>query len=115
MDEYKAIFDAAPDGVLVVAADGTIRAANPKIEQFFGWRADELEREPMEVLLPDVLRDGHVRQRAAFAKNPHDRPMGVGLDLLGQRKDGSRFPIEVSLSPWRQEGGDIRVICSDAT
>jgi PAS domain S-box-containing protein len=112
IDEYKAIFDAAPDGVLVVAADGTIRAANPKIEQLFGWRADELEGEPMEVLLPDVLRDGHVRHRAAFAKNPHDRPMGVGLDLLGQRKDGSRFPIEVSLSPWRQEGGDIRVICS---
>lgn len=112
VDEFKAIFDGAPDGFVVVDQAGTIRAVNPKVEQMFGWAAAELEGEPVEVLLPERLREAHEGQRASFVRNPHDRPMGVGLDLRARRKDGSEFPVEVSLSPWRREEGDLSVICS---
>jgi PAS domain S-box-containing protein len=110
--EYKAVFDAAPDGVVVVDSGGVIRAVNPKVEQMFGWVADDLEGEPIEVLIPEEVRGAHQKHRTAFVRNPHDRPMGVGLELYGRRKDGSRFPIEVSLSPWRRDGDGLRVICS---
>ena len=112
IEEYKAMFEAAPDGFIVVAADGTVRAANRKVEQMFGWTIADLVGRPIEILLPDTLRERHVGHRESFSRNPHDRPMGAGLDLMGQRKDGARFPIEVSLSPWRREDGELRVICS---
>jgi PAS domain S-box-containing protein len=112
IEEYKAMFEASPDGIIVVSADGTIRAANPKVEQTFGWAATDLVGKPIEILLPDALRERHVEHRESFVANPHDRPMGAGLDLMGQRRDGTRFPIEVSLSPWRREDGELRVICS---
>jgi len=112
IEEYKAIFDATPDGVVVVAADGLIRAVNPKTEQMFGWSADELQGRPVEMLLPETLRSAHEAHRSGFVEDPHERPMGVGLDLVAERKDGSRFPLEVSLSPWHQEGEGLQVICS---
>lgn len=111
-EEYKAMFMAAPDGFVVVDANGTIRAANPKVEAMFGWKPGELEGRPIEVLVPEALRDTHEAHRDDFARNPHVRPMGAGLDLLGQRRDGTMFPIEVSLSPWLADGGELRVICS---
>lgn len=112
VDEFKAVFDAAPDGVAVIDESGVIRAVNPKMEQMFGWSADELEGRPVEVLIPEAAREAHEGYRTSFMRNPHDRPMGVGLDLVGLRKDGTEFPVEVSLSPWRREEGGLRIICS---
>lgn len=111
IEEFKAVFDAAPDGFIVVSADGTIRAANPRVEKLFGWTLEELEGEPIEVLLPERLRDVHVGHRTDFAQNPHNRPMGAGLDLRGRARDGTEFPVEISLSPWRRED-DVMIICS---
>jgi two-component system sensor kinase FixL len=116
-DEHKAAFEASPDGIVMVAADGTIRGVNPMIEALFGWNAEELAGQPVEVLIPDTLRAGHYDHRARYTANPHNRPMGVGLDLMGRRKDGTTFPVEVSLSPWSPDdgGGDDRtvsVVCS---
>jgi PAS domain S-box-containing protein len=111
-EEYKAMFEAAPDGFVVVEGNGTIRAVNPKVEQMFGWKSGELEGRPIEVLVPEALRGSHQAHRDDFAKNPHVRPMGAGLDLRGQRRDGTLFPIAVSLSPWMRENGELRVICS---
>ncbi|MDH3422933.1 MAG: PAS domain S-box protein, partial [Gemmatimonadota bacterium] len=111
-DEYRAVFDAAPDGVAVVDHDGVIRAVNPKVEQMFGWSADELIGRPVEALLPEALREVHVAYREGFIRNPHDRPMGVGLDLKALRSDGSEVPVEISLSPWVQADGGLRVVCS---
>ncbi len=111
-EEYKAIFDASPDGCVVVSGDGSIRALNPKAEELFGWTASDLIGKRVEVLLPDSLSEKHVSHRERFGKNPHDRPMGAGLDLLAQRRDGSHFPAEVSLSPWNSEGQDLHIICS---
>ena len=97
IDEYKAIFDAAPDGVLVVAADGTIRAANPKIEQFFGWRADELEGEPMEVLLPDVLVSA-VRRRRSGAAPGRSVPRPRCQPDITVSSDGELEPLAESIA-----------------
>lgn len=112
VDEARAVFDAAPDGVAVVDDEGYIRAVNPKIEQLFGWAADDLVGEPVEKLLPERLRNAHQGHRSAWMRAPQDRPMGVGMELLGLHKDGTEFPVEVSLSSWRLEEGDVRVVCS---
>jgi len=110
--EFEAIFEAAPDGILVVDADGAIKAANPKIEQIFGWSPEELSGSPIEVLIPEAVRKSHERHRESFVGSPRDRPMGVGLDLRGLRKDGTDFPVEVSLSPWLRSQDDLLVICT---
>ena len=112
IEEFKAVFDAAPDGVIVVGAAGVIRAVNPKVEQLFGWPAGELEGQTIEVLIPDRVHDRHVSHRTGFMKRPHDRPMGAGLDLRARRRDGTEFPVEVSLSPWVRSEEDVRVVCT---
>lgn len=112
VEEARAVFDASPDGVAVVDDEGYIRAVNPKIEQLFGWTADELVGEPVEILLPERLREAHRGHRGAWMRAPQDRPMGVGMELLAVRRDGTEFPVEVSLSSWRHEEGDVRVVCS---
>lgn len=112
IDEFRAVFASAPDGFLIVRADGTIRAANDKIEQLFGWSAEELEGKPIELLVPVRTHDRHREQREAFQENPHDRPMGAGLDLAGARRDGTEFPVEVSLSPWYTATNERQIICS---
>ena len=112
IEEFKAVFDAAPDGFVIVDADGTIRAANPKIEEMFGWGGGDLEGRAVETLLPEALAAAHEGHRASFTRNPHNRPMGAGLDLRARRRDGSEFPVEISLSPWRRDEGDVQIICS---
>ncbi len=111
-EEYRAIFEASPDGTVVLDETGCIRALNPQIALLFGWPREELIGQSVDVLVPDSLRSGHARHRDRFNEKPHNRPMGIGLDLYGQRKDGTKFPIEISLSPWRPESGEHRVICS---
>ena len=111
-DEYRAIFEASPDGCLVVDANGVILTANARVEELFGWTPDELRGESVELLVPEALRESHAEHRARFAADPHSRPMGVGLDLRARRKDGTTFPVEISLSPWIAAGEDFRVICT---
>lgn len=104
-EPYRAVFEYSPDGILVVDAEGTIRKANPRAEEMFGWSREELSGRKVEVLVPEHAREIHVRQREGYVEDPHVRPMGVGLELRGRRKDGSEFPVEISLSPIRTEGG----------
>lgn len=111
-DDYRAIFDASPDGCIVVDQAGDIIDANARIEALFGWTPRELVGEKVEVLVPELLHRAHRAHRSRFGTNPHARPMGLGLDLLARRKDGSTFPVEISLSPWPTVGADARVICS---
>ncbi|MEQ1854870.1 MAG: PAS domain S-box protein [Longimicrobiales bacterium] len=111
-DEYRAIFEASPDGCLVVDRNGAIRAANPRMEELFGWTEAELMGKRVDVLVPDAVRPTHESHRARFVADPHNRPMGVGLDLRAQRKDGTTFPVEISLSPWKAEARDLYVICT---
>jgi PAS domain S-box-containing protein len=113
-DEYQAIFNASPDGLLVIDRSGIIRAANPRVEELFGWSTDELVGQTVDVLVPEGMGKAHEAHRSRFVADPHNRPMGVGLDLRGRRKDGTTFPVEISLSPWHpSEGeGDLRIICT---
>ena len=111
-EDYHAIFLAAPDGYLVVDAEGTIREVNPKAVALFGWAREELLGRPVELLVPDSLGARHQSHRGDFMEHPRDRPMGAGLDLRGRRKDGTTFPVEISLSPWVKNGGGVRVICA---
>lgn len=90
---------AAPDACMVIDADGHICAANGLGADMFGTPLDELIGKPIETLVPDRLREGHVRHRERFIDDPHTRAMGSGLTLSARRGDGTTFPVEVSLSP----------------
>lgn len=97
---YARLLDSAPDAMLVVDERGTIVLANEQTEKMFGFPRAELEGQPIEVLVPGRYRDRHVGQRNGFISNPTARPMGGGSqELVGLRKDGSEFPVEISLSP----------------
>ena len=107
--QYRAVFEAAPDGIIIVDGRGQIRDVNPKAEALFGYARDELVGQPVERLIPEAARGAHERDRAAFVQDPRARPMGVGLELRGRRKDGGTFPVEISLSPLRT-AQDVLVI-----
>lgn len=88
-----------PDAAVAVDADGTIVAVNERTEAFFGYEAQELEGKPIEVLVPERFRHAHRQDRGAYSASPHARPMGAGLDLYARRRDGSEFPVDISLAP----------------
>lgn len=94
-----AMLESVPDAVVVVAPDGAMVLVNRKTEELFGFARSELLGWPVELLIPERLRAKHVRHRDGYLANPHVRPMGAGLDLYGRRKNGSEFPVEISLSP----------------
>ena len=94
------MIDASPDGVLLLDASGMIVFANAMITSLFGFSpTDTAIGEHVDNLLPDDVRDAHAVLRADFQTDPHTRTMGIGLALLARRRDGSVFPVEVSLSP----------------
>jgi PAS domain S-box-containing protein len=100
-----ALIDSAAEGILIVDEDGRIFAADGQVEGMFGYSERELVGQPMEVLLPEGLRARHVHHRAQYAADPRVRSMGRGLDLSGRRRDGSEFPVEISLSYVRTSHG----------
>jgi len=95
---YRGLLEAAPDAMVVVDDQGRIQLVNAQTEALFGYRRDELQGEPIEVLVPDEHRDAHPGHRDRYFIEPRTRPMGQGLDLVARRKDGSVFPAEISLS-----------------
>jgi PAS domain S-box-containing protein len=100
VDERLAAFvEAMPDGVVVTDTTGTIRLLNRRAEDLFGWDRRELVGHAVEALLPPEMQAVHVLHRADYAAAPTPRPMGAGLELDGRRRDGSSFPVEISLSP----------------
>lgn len=97
-EAYKEIFQSMSEGIIMVNTSGNIVVANPVAEQLFGYSKDELVGLTMELLLPPRYRNGHVHFRHAFNSDPFPRRMGAGRDLTALRKDGSEFPVEISLS-----------------
>lgn len=98
------MFEAAPDGIIVVDGGGRIVDLNPAAERMFGYRREELLGSEVETLVPAASRPHHRGEREAYVEDPHPRPMGIGMELRGVRKDGSEFPVEISLSPFSSEG-----------
>jgi PAS domain S-box-containing protein len=104
---FQALLDAAPDAIIIVAASGQIRVVNAQVEQLFGYLRAELLGKPVELLLPDSLRAAHIQHRHAYVAAPRTRPMGSGLDLAARRRDGSTFPVEISLSALTTANGPL--------
>jgi PAS domain S-box-containing protein len=104
---FRGLLEAAPDAIVVVGRDGRIVLVNALAEQLFGYSRGELLGTPVEMLVPAARRDDHSRQRERYQEAPHRRPMGSGLELTGRRKDGSEFPVEISLSPVVTEDGPL--------
>lgn len=96
--KLAALLDAAPEGIFGVGDDGRIRFANSHASTQFGYTADELIGQSIEMLIPDEHRDEHVAKRNRYTERPTVRPMGAGLVIRGRRKDGSEFPAEISLN-----------------
>ncbi len=106
---FRGLLEAAPDAMLVANLDGRIVWANRQSERLFGYSLAELIGQPVELLVPENLRDKHMLQRQHYADQPHVRDVGTPLELRGRRKDGSEFPAEIGLSPQDTEDG-IRII-----
>ncbi len=96
---FRTVLEASPNAIVAVDEAGTISYANPQVQRAFGYQPDELLGQPITMLLPDRVRDRHDGHVSRFVRQPLARPMGIGLDLAGRRRDGSEFPVEISLSP----------------
>jgi len=103
-EAYREIFQSMSEGIIMVDEAGKIAIANPVAEQLFGYDKGELNGLTLEVLLPERFRKGHMNFRAAFNANPHPRRMGFGRDLTALRKNGTEFPVEISLSFTKVQG-----------
>jgi len=103
-DTFRGALEAAPDAIVIVDEQGRILLANSQAEVLFGHAREDLLGRPVETLVPERFRHQHPAQREGFLADPRVRPMGAGLDLRARRRDGSEFPVEISLSPLRDQG-----------
>lgn len=105
--KFRGLLESAPDGILVVNSKGRIVIANSQVESLFGYTRDELMGQPIEILVPSRYAGVHVKHRDGYIQNPKTRPMGAGQALTGRKKDGTEFPVEISLSPLETEQGTL--------
>jgi PAS domain S-box-containing protein len=96
---FRSLLESAPDAMVIVDSEGIITLVNSQTEKMFGYEREALLGQPVERLVPAALKERHQHHRALFSKNPHVRPIGMGMELFAVRRDGSEFPVEISLSP----------------
>ncbi|MFI5137130.1 MAG: ATP-binding protein [Sphingobacteriales bacterium] len=106
---FKALFEYATVGILVISAEGRIELANPCIEKLFGYKKAELIGREVEILIPEAFRKNHVHHREGYFNRPKARPMGYGLSLFARKKDGFEFPVEISLGYYLLENEQLAV------
>ena len=106
-ERFRQVVEAAPNAMVMINQDGLIEMLNAQAERVFGYERQELLGKPIEMLVPERFRKAHPGLRGSFFSNPVSRPMGVGRDLYGLKKDGSEFPIEIGLNPIETEDGTM--------
>ena len=107
---YRELFEVAPDAILEVDREGTIRLVNEEAEQLFGFPRTELIGKRVEDLLPERYRAVHLTNRAHYHDRPVKRPMGSAIDLWARKSDGTEFPVDIKLSPIQTEEG-LQIMC----
>ncbi len=113
---FRGLLESAPDAIVITDADGKITLVNEQLEQLFGYQRDELVGQAIEILIPTAARASHVDVRNSYIAMPETRLMGKRSILLAERKDGSTFPVEISLSPRKTpQGVLVTAIIRDIT
>jgi two-component system cell cycle sensor histidine kinase/response regulator CckA len=110
-EPFRQLLESAPDAMIILGVDGRIAIANSQAEARFGWSRHELAGQTLERLIPERFRTVHANHYGAFVLDPRPRPMAQGLELRALRKDGTEFPVEISLSPFRL-GEDTFIIAA---
>jgi PAS domain S-box-containing protein len=105
--QFRDLLESTPDAIIMANQTGRIVLANSQAETLFGYERGEMLGTLVEVLLPSRYRGGHVAHRSGYFGQPRTRSMGAGLELYGLRKNGSEFPVEISLSPLKTDGGTL--------
>jgi formate hydrogenlyase transcriptional activator len=106
-ERFRSLFEFSPDAIIVSDQDGKIAEINTQVEKFFGYSRGELLGQSVETLVPERFRQGHPAHRKEYGAEPQPRPMGIGLELYGRRKDGTEFPVDIMLSPVKSYGGKL--------
>ncbi len=104
---FEQLFEFSPDAIVVTDSEGRITNANAQVQRAFGYTREELVGQPVETLIPERFRGVHPNHRQAYNAQPSVRPMGVGLELYGLRKDGTEFPVDIMLSPIETAEGRV--------
>ena len=111
--KFMGLLESAPDAMVITNSEGKILMVNAQTERIFGFMRDEIMGKEVEILIPERFHHKHTFHRQGYVENPKVRGMGIGMDLSGKRKDGSEFPVEISLSPMKiMEEEEVLVIAA---